>query len=541
MKIVLKAQDDLEKIIYKEEWPYCTELYDILCKRYPKLKEILKMGSEALIEKVSDDIQTPQEKEFNSYINLIKWYKAIWIGNMKLASSYLNGFPDQDVIDQAIIPFVQYADKFIRIFITAATDYMKQTKKVPNYEYPLKKAFIKTWKQEISAILKSVKLDEEEFKTAFWEIEVLMNELGLDIKASTSITQSFIDACKKKYPLAKKSVWLVNNRKFKEEFIKQELLHQEKILDDMFKWIRDAVEVAMKNWILKWSFDSSFIANIVWHLAYYIKEWLDESCSLQWNYLREIVKRFADEQYQIEKKQNVTKLTKKIQIEEPEKATPVVFWDSQKTRKELLTPEQNSLIEEAVTYIPCDDKTRKNIRRYVTKLIHRKLPIKFKDFCKVFSISSVPEETEDILIRKLWLEYVLEEEDDLIMEEEDGIETQPQNNTSIEPEELEIQDPVAWFIERIESLNYIIERKNILKEQIEVFCINSSYRTKLLNLLSNPSFGRRLVHKGWCKQARAVEIWTTWWRLLLEERNWKLYVDSFCNHNDYLNRLDNMK
>jgi hypothetical protein len=30
------------------------------------------MGSEALIEKVSDDIQTPQEKEFNSYFNLIK-------------------------------------------------------------------------------------------------------------------------------------------------------------------------------------------------------------------------------------------------------------------------------------------------------------------------------------------------------------------------------------------------------------------------------------------------------------------------------------
>lgn len=67
--------------------------------------------------------------------------------------------------------------------------------------------------------------------------------------------------------------------------------------------------------------------------------------------------------------------------------------------------------------------------------------------------------------------------------------------------------------------------------------------SELIKILSKQSreFWKTLYHRWWHKKARVLPIWRTWWRLLLVKEWKETTVDSFCNHDDYWDRLADIK
>ena len=206
-----------------------------------------------------------------------------------------------------------------------------------------------------------------------------------------------------------------------------------------------------------------------------------------------------------------------------------------------LDEEKNNLIKKAVSYINCEENKKTSIEKFITKLIIKDFPLRLSDLKKIFNLDWIPKESEEILTEKLWLEYEKEKAqktEKIDIKKEEKIENQENTEAT---QEITIEDPIEYFIERIESFNYSIPNKNLLRKQITEYCKNSTYKTVLINLLKNPNFWEILYHRWWHKKARVLPMGRTWWRLLLI-KEWKdISVDSFCNHDDYWDRLADIK
>jgi hypothetical protein len=74
--------------------------------------------------------------------------------------------------------------------------------------------------------------------------------------------------------------------------------------------------------------------------------------------------------------------------------------EKQKTSwRDVLSDEENKLIQEAVSYI--DSEERDGIVKYITKLKIKGLPLNFYDLKILFNIEDIPPQTESILIDQL--------------------------------------------------------------------------------------------------------------------------------------------
>lgn len=486
------------------------------------------------IEDVSYDATELQRAE-----NLMKWLKYLWYWDRETAMMFLNQAPVEDNIKRIAIPFSKYADWFIRTYLKYAYEYMKKGNKIPNYIQVLRKTFCSIAKRYAESQTKKIKLDEESFKESFGEINAELEKEWIVLPATDNIKEEFIKICREKYPLAKNGLNAIfENKKFKNEYIEKVIDSLDDFLNDYYTEIIEQTEGFIALW-MPWEKHWYIVNNILLNYNTFIKEeyWEDNIIG---KYFLEILNAFEKDHNRKLKSQEKKKEVKKSNTIDV-KEIPIIDEKVKKWRRYTLDEEKNSLIKEAVSYIECNDDTRTSIEKFITKLVIKDFPLKFSDLKKIFDLNGIPEETERILTEKLGIEYEREkkEKSENIQIKEDDKKIITEQESKIE--EIIIADPINYFIERIESFNYSIPNKNLLKKQITEFCKNSTYKTVLTNLLKNKNFWEILFHRWGHKKARVLPIGRTWWRLLLIKQWKEITVDSFCNHNDYWDRLVDIK
>jgi len=90
------------------------------------------------------------------------------------------------------------------------------------------------------------------------------------------------------------------------------------------------------------------------------------------------------------------------------------------------------------------------------------------------------------------------------------------------------------------TYTYVIENERKFDKQAMVFCRTPNNVTALKTLLELPWFGNQLESKR--KNSFALDIWTTWWRILfIKSEDWRMYFDSFYPHDAYMTRMNKSK
>ena len=309
--------------------------------------------------------------------------------------------------------------------------------------------------------------------------------------------------------------------------------------DDIIKWCKqnmvddeelNRLEGAEKNWALL----TNIIVNVVVNVNGLIDEWTWDDDVIWWYFIY-----IADEfEKDHNKKLRKTKEEKKVSINK-------TMWESivpeqpKTTWKDVLSEEENNLIKEAVSYI--DGESKDSIVKYITKLKIKDLPLNFYDLKRLFNIEEIPPQTESILIDQIWMDYEIEEEI-LKAKEEQEEKTELQENQTVVPEKIEVEDPTGYLIDKLKSVWCVFDNELTARKQIDEFCLNDNYKTVLINLMTNPRFGKVFVYKSGHKTARLLRIGRTGWRILFAKRkDGNLHFVCFANHNNYEDRLEKLK
>ena len=489
----------------------------------------------AAINEVSTDATELQKTE-----NLMKWLKYLWLWNRQFAKEFLAEEPIEENIRTIAIPFTQYADWFIRSYLKNCYEVLKKSNKVPNYIQALRKTFCSIAKRHATSQIKKLEFNENTFKESFSDINTVLEKKWITIPATDDIKWEFIRLCRERFPLAKNNYnQIFESKKFKNEFIEKTISWLDEFLDDYYSKIIKNTEDFIALWFT-WEKHWYIVNNVLLNYNTFIKEeyWEDNIIG---KYFLEIYEAFEKDHNRKLKNQEKKKIaeTKPVK-EELIDEIPVLDEKAKKGRRYALSEEQNSLIKEAIQHINCSDEKKRSIEKFITKLIIKDFPLKLTDLKKIFNLEGIPKETVLVLTEKLWIEYQIGKDEPILDKKEKKDDEEKEDNKQEQPEII-IEDPIEYFINRIESFNYIIPNKNLLTKQITEFCKNSTYETVLTNQLKNPEFWKVLYHRWWHKKARVLPIWRTGWRLLLIKEWKEITVDSFCNHNDYRDRLVEIK
>lgn len=534
--------DELIKILSKQSREFAKTYKDFM----DQVKtEIIKWSVidpdyyEAQLSKAIEDVSW-DATELQRAENLMKGLKHLWLWDRQTAMMFLNQPPIEDNIKTIAIPFSKYADWFIRTYLKYAFELMKRTNKVPNYIQVLRKTFCSIAKRYSISQTKKLKLDEETFKESFWEINAELEKKWITLPATDNIKDEFIKICREKYPLAKNNFNnIFENKKFKNEYIEKVIDSLDEFLNDYFSQIIKRTEAFIELWV-PWEKHWYIVNNVLLNYNTFIKEeyWED---NIIWKYFVEILNAFEKDHNRKVKNQEQKSENININASKDTVDIPIIDEKVKKGWRYTLDNEQNELIKEAVSYINCNENKKTSIEKFITKLIIKDFPLKFSDLKKIFNIDWIPTEAEIILTEKLWIEYEKEKEGKSEESEiKEGNIIQEKEITK-QTQEIIIENPIEYFIERIESFNYSIPNKNLLRKQVTEFCKNSTYETVLINQLKNPEFWKTLYHRWWHKRARVLPIWRTGWRLLLVKQWKEISIDSFCNHDDYWDRLVDIK
>ena len=529
MKVLTRQSKDFWKA-YKK---YTDEVIENL-KKWSVDTEYYEQEISKAIENVSKDATELQKAE-----NLMKGLKFLGLWNRQVAKEFLAEEPIEENIKTIAIPFTQYADWFIRTYIKCCYDVLKKANKIPNYIQALWKTFCIIAKRHATSKLKKIKFDEDTFRESFSDINTVLERKWITIPATDDIKWEFIKICKEKFPLAKNNLaTLFENKRFRNEFIEKEIEGLDKFLNDYFTKIIKNTEDFIALWF-KWEKHWYIVNNVILNYNTFIKEeyWEDNIIG---KYFQEIYETFEKDHNRKLKNQEKKKTSDNKQDTENTIEIPIIDEQVRKWRRYALDEEKNALIKEAISHINCNEEKKKNIEKFITKLIIKDFPLKLTDLKKIFNLEWIPKETAIVLTEKLWIDYQIGNDEPEIIEKNEE-KNEEEKEIKEESHEIIIEDPIEYFINRIESFNYIIPNKNLLTKQISEFCKNTTYETVLTNQLKNPEFWKVLYHRGWHKKARVLPIWRTWWRLLLI-KEWKdIKVDSFCNHDNYWDRLIDIK
>ena len=538
---------------------YLRELVKVLWDNSREVKSELNQ-----IKKDACDI-VDWKKEWFDYdirlLNLINWTQE-WADALKIidifdaiesmwkwdneAMSFFVVF--EDGIDEALYKiskiFTTYSDSFKKLYMKLATEYFRKNKKIPDYKVILRMSFCKHMKRYMEAYVKNMKFSEEECKEGFTEIQEKLKDEGFDLEASDNIKESFIKLCREKYPLAKKnSDYLFTQKNFKKEFVEsfikkldEEIQKQfDEVVDGCYDDIRNEEEIPESDYELM-----EFV-NIPINIVSAMNQMVDEAIWVDWVialYFHEIAEVFKKE-HNRKLKNTTSNETKNITKKSESREEECIPERSKSSWRNSLSEEENELIKQAVSYLNAKDKEW-SIIKYLMKLKFKDLPIKFHDFKTLFDIKEIPPQTESILIDQLGLEYEIEEEILKVKEEEKIIEQE--NKESLIQEEIIIDNPKEYLLDKMQSLWYIIDNEQTIRKQLDEFLQNENYVTVLKNLLKNPEFLKVFLHKWWHSAARVIRIWRTGWRLLFEKkRDDKFHLLCLANHNNYENRLAMVK
>ena len=476
-------------------------------------------------------------------VDIIDAFDELWHWNTESINNFVMVDEADETITNIAKRFSSYADSFKNLYMKQATEYLRKNKKIPDYKVILKLCFCKHLKRYMETYIKNMKFSEEECRESFPQIQEQLKEQGLDLEASDNIKESFIKLCREKYPLAKKHYDnLFNQKNFRnacaEYLIKSLDRDLPKEFDAIVEGCREDIK-ADKD-IPEEDFPLMEFVNIPINTILSINELIDKGEWEDWviaYYFLSAAELFEKDHNrkikQFSKKKEKTKENSSIT------ANRIIPEKTKSSWKNALTEDENKLIKQAVSYLNLKED-EESVIKYITKLKLKDLPLKFHDLKSLFDLKDIPPKTESILIDQLWFEYEIEDEL-LKVKEEERVE-QEEKTELIENEEIEIDNPIQYLIDRSNELWYIVDNEQLVRKQLEEFLLNENYATVFKNLLKKPEFLKVFLHKWGHSAARVIRIWMTGWRMLFEKkRDGKIHMLYIANHNNYENRLAMIK
>ena len=544
----LEFMDELLKVLQNTSYEVKNKMIQIK-KDARNSKTWWAKEKEEIDKRISDIIKaSPWTDIVVMMPDIMTWLKLFWEWDYE--NALLRVFIDEkdEYAKKICERFVYYAESFIILYQKQWTEYLRKYKKIPNYRTLLKACFCKYIKRYMETYLRNMEFSEEECKEGFSVIQEELKENWLELEASENIKQSFINLCREKYPLAKKSCdFLFENKSFKRDYLNMIIKSLDKQLsvyfddvvhdnDEMIKERSEKDELSEDE--IKGIEPVVTLINIIAEINGLMDEWtrIDSSIALYFSSLANV---FEEDHNKKLKKKNASEVKNQKVKEENSNIGGLISNTPRESWKTYLSEEESNLVKQAVWYLNLGEKEW-SVIKYITKLKMKDLPLKFHDFKRLFEIKEIPPQVEAILIDKLWLEYEVEEEVLKIKEEEKIIEEGKKEQ--IEKEEIIIDNPKQFLIEKMESLGYIIDNKNALSKQLDEFLQNDNYAAVLKNHLKNPEFLKVFLHKWGHSAARVIRVWMTGRRLLFEKKkDDKFYVLCFANHNNYEDRLAKIK
>ena len=476
-------------------------------------------------------------------VDIIDAFDELWHWNMENINNFVMVDEADETITNIAKRFSSYADAFKNLYMKQATEYLRKNKKIPDYKVILKLCFCKHLKRYMETYIKNMKFSEEECRESFPQIQEQLKEQGLDLEASDNIKESFIKLCREKYPLAKKHYDnLFNQKNFKnacvEYLIKSLDRDLQKEFDAIVEGCREDIKADKE--IPEEDFPLMEFVNIPINTILSINELIDKGEWEDWviaYYFLSAAELFEKDHNR--KIKQSSKKKEKTQENSSITANRIIPEKTKSSWKNALTEDENKLIKQAVSYLNLKED-EESVIKYITKLKLKDLPLKFHDLKSLFDLKDIPPKTESILIDQLWFEYEIEDEL-LKVKEEERVE-QEEKTELIENEEIEIDNPIQYLIDRSNELWYVVDNEQLVRKQLEEFLLNENYATVFKNLLKKPEFLKVFLHKWGHSAARVIRIWMTGWRMLFEKkRDGKIHMLYIANHNNYENRLAMIK
>ena len=478
------------------------------------------------------------EKKRGNYVESAKnkiWIKGFW--------TYIEN-QNEDWLDNMDSIYNQ---TFWNLYKRNVLDYLVSNDKIPTLKEMFKRTFCMWLKHCILTELHKTQFTENDYKESFWIISDYLLEKWITLEPSNNIKESFIEECKKRYPLAKNSCnHLFENKTFKNEFINKVSSTIEEDIEQVFENIyRDVIKTYRRN-------DTKRVDLTIWIITSRIL-WKYQELRNSSNrksdmislYFLAIADKFEEDHLKkLRKNENLnTAKQEKSNIEEENQEIQTInhnlFNTYKKTEKIDINIEEK--FDKVVGIIWWNDEKRESMKRYLVNLYKKDLPINFWNFKKIFDIQEIPAKAENIILDKIGMEFEAEEE---IKETKKGKDTSGEEKRTIienTTEYIEIEDPVTYMVDQLKNMNYHFINENNFLEQANDFCKNNSQKNILKNLLYNPRFWKVLLHKAWCKDIRVLPIGRTWWRILMIKIDNTIYIDWYYNHNDYEQRLNLIK
>ena len=476
-------------------------------------------------------------------VDIIDAFDELWHWNTENINNFVMVDEADETITNIAKRFSSYADSFKNLYMKQATEYLRKNKKIPDYKVILKLCFCKHLKRYMETYIKNMKFSEEECRESFPQIQEQLKEQGLDLEASDNIKESFIKLCREKYPLAKKNYDnLFNQKNFRNACIEYLIKSLDRDLPKEFDAIVEGCREDIKadKDIPEEDFPLMEFVNIPINTILSINELIDKGEWEDWviaYYFLSAAELFEKDHNR--KIKQSSKKKEKTQENSSITANRILPEKTKSSWKNALTEDENKLIKQAVSYLNLKED-EESVIKYITKLKLKDLPLKFHDLKSLFDLKDIPPKTESILIDQLWFEYEIEDEL-LKVKEEERVE-QEEKTELIENEEIEIDNPIQYLIDRSNELWYVVDNEQLVRKQLEEFLLNENYATVFKNLLKKPEFLKVFLHKWGHSAARVIRIWMTGWRMLFEKkRDGKIHMLYIANHNNYENRLAMIK
>ncbi len=440
-----------------------------------------------------------------------------------------------------------YNQTFWNLYKRNVLDYLITYDDIPPLKEILKKTFCMWIKQSIITELQKNQFTENDYKESFWVISDYLLDKWITLEPSDNIKESFIEECKKRYPLAKNSCnHLFEIKNFKNEFINKISSEIEVEIEQVFENIYwEASKIIRRNnpekldltiWIL--------MSRILWKYQEFRQSnnWKSDMISL---FFLAIADKFEEDHLKkLRKSENINAIKQeKSNNEKEDEKEKTNNYNLYNTYKKVSTIDKNTeeKFDKVVGIIWWNDEKRESMKRYLVNLYKKELPINFSNFKKIFEIQEIPAKAENIILDKIGMEFEAEEEIKETKKAKDTSWEERKPITKSTTESIEIEDPVTYMIDQLKNMDYHFINENNFTEQVNEFCINDSQKSILKNLLYNPRFWKVLLHKSWCKDIRVLPIGRTWWRILMVKIDNNIYIDWCYNHNDYEQRLDLIK
>ncbi len=476
-------------------------------------------------------------------VDIIDAFDELWHWNTENINNFVMVDEADETITNIAKRFSSYADAFKNLYMKQATEYLRKNKKIPDYKVILKLCFCKHLKRYMETYIKNMKFSEEECRESFPQIQEQLKEQGLDLEASDNIKESFIKLCREKYPLAKKHYDnLFNQKNFRNACVEYLIKSLDRDLPKEFDAIVEGCREDIKadKEIPEEDYPLMEFVNIPINTILSINELIDKGEWEDWVIAYYFLS--AAELFEKDHNRKIKQFSKKKEKTQENSSITANRIIPEKTKlswKNALTEDENKLIKQAVSYLNLKED-EESVIKYITKLKLKDLPLKFHDLKSLFDLKDIPPKTESILIDQLWFEYEIEDEL-LKVKEEERVE-QEDKTELIENEEIEIDNPIQYLIDRSNELWYVVDNEQLVRKQLEEFLLNENYATVFKNLLKKPEFLKVFLHKWGHSAARVIRIWMTGWRMLFEKkRDGKIHMLYIANHNNYENRLAMIK